>query len=308
VSAPKVSVVMGVRDGARDLDRTLDSVLTQVGVALELVVVDDGSTDATRDVVLARARDDERVRLVEQPAAGLTAALVRGCAAARGEYVARQDCGDRSLPGRLATLAAVLDGDPRVVLAWGGTRFLAPRGELLYEIRQTTVEAAAGLAANEAAALRGPTIHGCVMFRRLTYEAVGGYREAFRVAQDLDLWLRMVEHGEVVALPEILYEARFSLGSISALEREAQLAAAEVALDAAKRRRSGRSDADELARARVATRRPAVTRRSRARAAYFVGSCLARRDRRAARAYLREAIAADPLLLRAWLRWVITWR
>jgi glycosyltransferase involved in cell wall biosynthesis len=304
VSAPKVSVVMGVRDGARDLDRTLDSVLTQEGVALELVVVDDGSTDASREVVLARARDDLRVRLLEQPAAGLTAALVRGCAAARGEYIARQDCGDRSLPRRLEILARALDDHPEVALVSGGSRYLAPRGELLYEVRQEPDDAVSGLAAASPEALKGPSAHGCAMFRRSVYEAVGGYRAQFFVAQDLDLWLRISERAGVWATPEVLYEARTVLGSLSSLHRKRQVLATQVAFAAARHRRRGESDEGELLRASELSRPGPPTRRARARAAYFIGACLARRDRRAARSYFREAAAYDPTLVRAWLRWM----
>src|SRR5947208_3071693 len=97
-----VSVVTAVYNGGRYLRPALASILEQDGVALELVVVDDGSTDDTAAILDELARRDERVRVLRQPNQGLTDALVRGCSEARGEFIARQDADDVSLPGRLA--------------------------------------------------------------------------------------------------------------------------------------------------------------------------------------------------------------
>ena len=98
---PEVSVVMSVYNGATGLSRSVDSILSQEGVNLELIVVNDGSTDQSIDILQEYASSDERVRVISQQNQGLTKALVVGCAAAHAEYIARQDAGDISLPGRL---------------------------------------------------------------------------------------------------------------------------------------------------------------------------------------------------------------
>jgi glycosyltransferase involved in cell wall biosynthesis len=108
-SIPEISVVMGVYNAADNLCETMESVLSQEGVSLEFIVIDDGSTDGS-DVTLADyARHDARVRILHQQNQGLTRALIMGCEGARGKYIARQDAGDISLPNRLGLQKAVLD-------------------------------------------------------------------------------------------------------------------------------------------------------------------------------------------------------
>ncbi|MFZ1576355.1 MAG: glycosyltransferase family 2 protein, partial [Chromatiaceae bacterium] len=224
-ATPPVSVIMSVYNGESSLTATLDSVLAQKGVVFEFIVVDDGSTDGGGAMLDDYARRDERVRVIHRENRGLTRALMRGCAAARGQYIARQDAGDLSLPGRLARQFAFLESNPEVVLTACGSRFVGPAGEPLYEVIQQGDELQRGLEQLDSKRVRGPSHHGSVMFRRATYQAVGGYRPEFRVAQDLDLWMRLAEVGGCVAVPEVLYQACWQAGSISHLRREQQVLA-----------------------------------------------------------------------------------
>jgi glycosyltransferase involved in cell wall biosynthesis len=98
---PRISVVTSVYNGERYLRESLESVLSQEGVDLELIVVDDGSEDSTPEILADSATRDPRLRVLTQENRGLTVALIRGCAEARGEFIARHDLDDLSLPGRL---------------------------------------------------------------------------------------------------------------------------------------------------------------------------------------------------------------
>src|SRR4051812_15394116 len=100
--SPTISVVMSVYNGAATLTATLESILSQSDSDFEVVVVDDGSTDATAEILRRTAAADQRLRVLRQENRGLTAALIVGCQTARAPIIARHDCGDRSLPGRLA--------------------------------------------------------------------------------------------------------------------------------------------------------------------------------------------------------------
>jgi len=299
-----VSVVMAVYNGAAKLRETLNSVLRQDGVDLELIVVNDGSTDGTLGILRQYEEADRRLKVLEQENRGLVRSLIRGCENAKGKYIARQDAGDVSLPGRLARQTALLDGAEEVTLASCGTRFVGPFGEHLYNIVQSDAEADEGLRRLDAAGIRGPSHHGSTMFRRKDYAAVGGYREHFEVAQDLDLWLRFSEHGKHRSIQGILYEARFLPGGISSAKRRQQIETTKLILEAAQRRRSGQDEEAVLTRA--ARLKASAKRRSLrlqdASYYYFVASCIRNRDPGLSRKYFMRAIRRNPFHLKAIIR------
>lgn len=284
---------MGVRDGARQLPATMASILSQRDADFEMIVVDDGSTDDTASMLDDYARSDSRIRVIRQPRRGLTEALIGGCAQARGAFVARQDCGDRALDHRLSRQAALMRARPDVALCAAGARFLGPQGELLYEIAQTTDALRQGLSGRTLRTIVGPAHHGATMFRRAHYNAVGGYRAAFRVSQDLDLWLRLCEVGACCTTTDILYEATLAPGSLSQTRRKEQLEAARVILKCTALRRRGEGDAIAL-QSLVATDEPhpALTQRTDAAFYYFLGGLLRARNPRQAREYYLRSLRA----------------
>jgi len=297
---PLVSVVMGVYNGAEHLGRALESILSQEGVPLELVVIDDGSADGTPKILNEVAHRDTRLRIFRQENQGLTKALMRGCAQAIGEYIARQDCGDRSLPGRLARQAELLKQNPAAVVCSCGTRFVNPEGLTLYEAGQSTADLNRGLAANDLDDFHGPSHHGAVMFRRLSYRTCGGYRPQFYFAQDLDLWKRMIQLGPAVATEWIGYQAVYSPSSLSARYASRQRRLRQIIFDL-----SRTSDADkqaELLELAGNIRPGSANRRSEWRGNYFLGACLQKSNPDHARAYLRKVVRENPLHLKAWLK------
>lgn len=296
---------MSVYNGAATLAATVDSVLSQQGVAFEFVVIDDGSTDGSGAMLDDFARRDDRVRVIHQENSELTRALIRGCTVARGQSIARQDEGDLSLPGRLARQFAFLESNPDVVMTSCGTRFVGPAGEFLYEVIQHGDELQRGIKQLDIKRIRGPSHHGSVMFRRAAYQAVGGYRPEFQVAQDLDLWMRMVEQGHCGATPEVLYEAVWQAGSISHLRREQQVLATEAIFVCRERRRRGESERPVLDRLQAdfensRTHKKYFSGLVHAKFNYFLGSLLADRDPVAARRYLYNAVVSSPLHFKAW--------
>jgi len=298
---------MGVYNGAADLPRTLDSVLSQQGVDLEFIVVDDGSTDDTPEILERRARQDPRLRVVHQANAGLTDALVRGCDLALGEFIARQDAGgDLSLPGRLMTQVSLLRAQPDGILATCATRFVAPDGEWLFDEVIGQQELEDGLCTLAIPGVRGPSHHGSCLFRRDIYENVGGYRWPFMLAQDLDLWLRMIEVGRLITMPDVLYQAVWTFGGLTSRLRPEQIRYAEVALEAARCRRAGLPEPALPDPHRSGAIRGATTRKVElARFYYFVGSCVANRDPALARKYFWRSFRAHPVHLRAMLRLLV---
>jgi len=305
---PLVSVVMGVFNGAADLDKTIGSVMSQEGVALEIIVVDDGSTDDTADLLTAWAQRDSRLRVISQANRGLTAALIAGCQAARGEYIARQDCGDTSLPGRLDKQSGALSSQPQLSFVSCRTRVCTKSGVELYQL---ACEGNEGLPdcivdIDSPHGIKfGPTHHGSVMFRRICYEQAGGYRPDFYYGQDWDLWYRLAQVGSFMCLPEVLYQASLSPTDISLRATARQRAIGSASLEALKLRLAGLSE--ELALSTARTIRPGGSTNFPLDPAgageYFIGECLRRRGEvQLANEYFKAAIRKRPTHFKAWLR------
>jgi glycosyltransferase involved in cell wall biosynthesis len=238
-STPLVSVVMTVRNGARFLARAIDSLLTQTLTDIEVVVVDDGSTDDTPAVLAAAAARDTRVRIFSQGPTGIPAAANRGIAEARAELIARLDADDIALPDRLEKQVAWMDAHPDVIALGGGIITIDPFdhkiGMLTYPSGARSVEAAL-MSCHPAAC------HSTVVMRKKPVIALGGYRAAFVAALDHDLWLRVVEVGEFANLPDILAYYRVHPEQVTRRRRAQQRRLAELARTLARWRREGRPD------------------------------------------------------------------
>ncbi|MCW3846628.1 glycosyltransferase [Sphingomonas sp. LB-2] len=232
--SPRVSVVMPVHDGGRHLARSIGSILAQSLGDLELIVVDDGSSDGIAEV-LAGVRDP-RLVVLRQEHRGIVAALNRGCAAARASLIARMDADDIARPDRLTLQAAFLDRHPGVAAVGSAVTYIDAAG------RETGRHAYPCGAERVARALRrgeNALAHPAVTMRKAAFDAVGGYRERFRHAEDFDLWLRMAGRFALDNLPERLLDYRRHAESSGSRNRPAQIVASRIAVAA---NRLGRAD------------------------------------------------------------------
>ncbi len=300
----QVSVVMCVYNGLPGLPRTLESILSQDGVDLEFVVVNDGSTDGSLAVLQEYAVRDGRLRIINQKHYGLTQSLIRGCAEAKGKFIARQDAGDVSLPGRLKKELVMFLADPNLALVSCGTRFCGPDGEFLYDEQKSSHEADEALRSPDLATLRGPASHPSTMFRREHYLRAGGYRPQFEVAQDLDLWTRLVELGRHEVVQEVLYEAIWAPGTISGDKRAQQEATKKVIAECVRRRMAAGDDSAQLEQAaRITESKTRFNRRKAdADSYYFLASCLRAQNPQRSRHYLMAAFKRNPFHFKALAR------
>lgn len=303
-ATPDISVVMSVYNGGLRLPETIDSVLSQEDVSLEFVIVNDGSTDETSQILDDYAARDSRVRILHRGNQGLTKSLIEGCAVARGKYIARQDAGDLSLRGRLRKQLDEISAHADVAAVSSGTRFIGPEQEQLYEVVPATGDLTARLLELELDKIEGPSMHGCTMFSRAKYEQVGGYRSAFYFAQDLDLWIRLAEIGRHLATNDVLYEASLTIGAISSRYRRQQVETARLILESARLRRTAMSDSEVLRQADTirANGKKTPGRFERANALYFIGACLRQRSSPNATHYFQRAFLTYPLHLKSALR------
>lgn len=216
-ASPRVSVLMSVYNGARYLREAVDSILDQSFGDFEFIIVDDGSSDGT-PAILDSYADPRIVRLHNETNIGLTRSLNKGLAAARGEYVARQDADDISLPERLAKQVAYLDIERKITLVGTAHIEIDAEGKTL----RTMVPLLKPAEIKDHLLYQSCFCHGSVMMRLMAATSVGGYRESLSVTQDRDLWIRLADIYELANLPEPLYLLRITRSSISSRRRRLQ--------------------------------------------------------------------------------------
>lgn len=200
---PRVSVIVPVYNRAIFVGAAIESILAQTFADFELIVIDDGSIDATPDMV--RSFADPRIRLVRHERnLGIPAARNSGLAAARGEYAATLDSDDIAHPKRLERQAAFLDAHPDHALVGSWTADMDENGRPLGKIRRKPTSPADV----RAKLLFGGSVTNSTIMGRTEILRRYGYREEFRVRQDYDLFVRLSEHYPIANLPEALVWVR----------------------------------------------------------------------------------------------------
>lgn len=190
---PAVSIVMPVRNGADFLAAALDSLLAQTFYDFELLVIDDGSHDATPELMADYAARDARIRLLQNTGFGVVDALNLGLEAANGELIARMDHDDFARPGRLAAQVEFLRNHPEILVV--GTQ-IQPFSERRNRLRPSRYPLAPG-EIRVAMERTNCLAHPSVIMRSAPVRAAGGYRKLFRYVEDYDLWLRLLELGDL---------------------------------------------------------------------------------------------------------------
>lgn len=217
---PVVTVLIPVHNGTAFLRDAIGSVLGQTFGDFELLLLDDASTDESREII--GSFRDPRVRLERNARnVGQTATLNRGLDLARGRYVARLDQDDVSLPRRLERQVELLERRPEidVVGTWGFV--IDARGRRVGAMRRRVRDRGSFLGALIVGEC--PFWHPSVVFRRDAIRALGGYDTSFAPAEDVDLWTRLaLSGGQGVVLPEVhcLYRLHDRQQSTTAADRQ----------------------------------------------------------------------------------------
>lgn len=254
---PAVTVLIGAYNNEGTVPRAIASILEQTERDLELIVIDDGSSDGSAAAAVAAIGSDPRGRVIElERNAGIASSLNVGLRAAAAPVVAVQDADDYSAPGRLERQLAVL-ADPGVAVVGArmrevdaGDRPLRPR---------TT------FAAGDVGAVLprfNPIPNSCAAFRREVVLELGGYDPRYRYAAEYDLWLRVAERHRVVALDEELATRVMSGGNVAARAERAQLAEGMAIRARALARRRTLKGAGGLVRPALSFILPAAVKRA----------------------------------------------
>jgi glycosyltransferase involved in cell wall biosynthesis len=291
----RVSVVVPVYNGAATIAEAIDSALAQTYAGREVIVVNDGSTDATAGVLRGYA---ERVSVIDRPNGGIAAARNTGVAAAIGEYLAFLDCDDIWMPTMVERAVAALDGDPDCVLAYTNCAVVDSDG---HDLRAALIGAGVDHAPSldEMLSRLWPIMPSAVVMRRATFDACGGFSEEFRSYgfEDVIFWLRAREQGPFHYLPECLVKWRFALFP-RPLKSGWHKPEARIIFDRMLRERYGVS-ADRLLAGR--------TRANRSILGYIGLRALRDGDRNLAREAFRRALRTNPRRVKNILRYLKTY-
>jgi glycosyltransferase involved in cell wall biosynthesis len=206
--SPRVSIVMPVHNGMPYLPLALDSILAQTFRDFELIAIDDGSADATADILARYAVAHGRIRVLTNPAnRGIVAALNIGLDAARGELIARMDADDIALPDRLRRQIAFLDAHPDHVLVGCSSSFIDASGAVTFgDVYWRQVE---HWELEWIVHFFTAMLHPTATFRASPVQQQAlRYDEHCRDAEDMDFFLRLLQSGKGAILREPLLQVR----------------------------------------------------------------------------------------------------
>jgi glycosyltransferase involved in cell wall biosynthesis len=217
---PEVSVLMAVYNERPYLEEALRSILDQTFKDFEFIIINDGSTDGSKEVLERFADADDRIQLVHQPInQGLIYSLNRGLDLARGRYIARMDADDISHPKRLERQVDFLHANSRIGIVGSRIEWITPDGVSKKVWRLPTDPDLIAWKLLFNACLDHPTI----LARKSVMEELGGYAEWPVIAEDYELWTRAVREFRLANLPQVLLRHRQHEASVTIKRRDEQI-------------------------------------------------------------------------------------
>ena len=209
--APLVTVLMPVFNCEAYVGEAIESILNQSFRDFEFIVINDGSTDRSGDILARYERMDERVKVYHQENRGIISSLNRGCDLARGRYIARMDADDISLAERLAKQVRYMEAHPEIGVLGTWIEYVDENGSSQGNWCMPTMPALIDWSLFFGSCLAHPS----VMMRREVVERLGFYHQVVLQAEDYDLWVRASVVTKLANVPEILLRRRLWEGNDS---------------------------------------------------------------------------------------------
>ena len=207
---PKVSVVMSVYNGEKYLKEAIDSILNQTYKDFEFIIVNDGSTDESLEII--KSYNDPRIVLIRQENKGLATALNEGIKIAKGEYIARMDADDISEPERFKKEYKFMHVHDECVALGTNAIIIDENSNNLY----TTDLHFNNEISTDYLMEKNPFFHGSMILKREVLLRIGGYNTQIKhFSEDDLLWIDLNKYGKMYILDDVLYKWRIVHSSIS---------------------------------------------------------------------------------------------
>lgn len=232
---PLISCILPVYNAELYLRECINSILCQTYQNFELVIINDGSTDNSARIISEYREQDPRVRSFDQPNSGIVAALNTGLSAAKGQFIARMDADDVSLPKRFELQLDYLRRHNDVVLVGGQSITIDAQGTVRGpDPKQRRISPAAKRTQTDFGTFPlkvATALHPLVMMRAEAIKAIGGYRADYRHVEDYDMYIRISRYGKLHNISDVVLKYRLHGGNISVKhtsEQERNAARSEI--------------------------------------------------------------------------------
>lgn len=206
---PVISVIMSVYNGEKYLREAINSVLSQDFSDFEFIIIDDGSTDKSLEII--RSFSDKRIRIITRENRGLIFSLNEAISLAQGKYLVRMDADDICLPNRFSIQLKAFD-DSKIALVGSWATKINNSGE---EIGLMSYPPLEYKKIKRFFIKHNPFIHSSVIIKKEVFDKVGVYNSKFKHAEDYELWSRILSKFEAINISQPLIKYRISGDSIT---------------------------------------------------------------------------------------------
>lgn len=216
-----ISIIVSVYNSNKTLSKMIESVLNQTYKDFELILINDGSSDDSFNIMKEYKLKDSRIILIDKENTGLTKSLNIGLKRAKGYYIARIDSDDTWLPSKLEKQVTFLEENSEYMLVGTAYNEIGDNGKIIYDKQRTLLLSSYVDIINNIEKLN-PFLHSSVLFRKELCETVGFYNESFKYTQDYEYWVRIISKYKVSNLTEVLASRRYSENMISIQKEKEQ--------------------------------------------------------------------------------------